>query len=455
MPRRLFGTNGIRGVVNRELTPEFITKLGLSIGTFFNGGKILLGSDCRTSSPAIKSTISGALQSMGCKVVDTGSVPTPALQYCVPHYRMDGGVMITASHNPPEYNGLKVVAADGVELDREREMIIEEIFESEQFRRADWNKLVPPEEQEQVLRVYGQAIVKQVDAKAIEEADLCVAVDPGNGVTALAYPQIFNDLGCRVPTINADIDGSFRVRGSEPRPDNVKLLSSLVKAYDADLGVAFDGDGDRSIFVDEKGQPYFGDMSFALIAQDFLSRHPGEKVVTSVSSTQTVREVIENSGGHVVWTKVGAVTISRTMLSVGALLGGEENGGVMYGPHLAVRDGAMATALILEILARKKRPVSQLFAELPKYFQYKDRVDCPEEDKQEALERLRSRVKADRMETLDGVKAWYADGSAILVRPSGTEPIFRIYAEAKTKRRVQKLGLEFKELLVEIVDRVK
>ncbi|RJS89590.1 phosphoglucosamine mutase [Candidatus Bathyarchaeota archaeon] len=454
MPRRLFGTNGIRGVANRDLTPEFAVRVGLSIGTFFQGGRILLGCDGRVSSPFLKSAVAGALLSTGCEAHDAGMVPTPALQYGVGHLGMDGGVMITASHNPPEYNGIKVMAADGVEIDRGREREVEEIFFEGRFKRAEWNRVGELRERTEVLEVYREAILGQVDVGLIQGAGLHVAVDPGNGVTALIVPQILRDLGCGVVTVNADIDGRFPGRSPEPRPDNLSGLSTLVRASGADLGVAFDGDGDRAIFVDERGRVHWGDRSFALIAREFLAEHPGEAVVTPVSSSQVVRDVVEAYGGRVVWTRVGSVDVSRKMLSEDLKLGGEENGGVMYGPHQPVRDGAMTTALILEILARTGKRLSELFDELPRYRQMKDRVECPEELKGRVLEELRSVVEGPRVETLDGVKIWYPDSSWILVRPSGTEPIFRLYAEAKTEERVRELMEEFKKLLEEMVSRV-
>jgi phosphomannomutase/phosphoglucomutase len=451
MPPPLFGTNGIRGVVNKDLTPEFAAKVGLAIGTYFQGGRVLLGCDGRLSSPFFKEIVTGALLSTGCEVYDARMVPTPALQYGVKRFKMDGGLVITASHNPPEYNGFKVVAEDGVELGHEEEEKVEEIFFNERFRRAEWNQLGRFHRNPEILKVYRKAVLEQIDAELIKRSRLRVAVDPGSGMAAVVVPQLLVDLGCEVVTVNADVDGRFPGRDSEPRPDNLNNLSALVKASGADLGVAFDGDADRAIFVDEKGKIYWGDRSFALIAQKFLADHPGETVVTPLSSSQVVKDVVEAGGGRVLWTKVGSVTVSRMMVSEGIRLGGEENGGVMYGPHQPVRDGAMTMALMLEILARTGKHLSQLFDGLPSYCQVKDRVACPENLKGQALEKLRGIVKASKVETLDGVKIWYPDSSWILVRPSGTEPIFRLYAEAKTEKRVKGLVEEFKELVTKII----
>ena len=452
---RLFGTNGIRGLANVELTPEFALKVAAAIGTFFEAGKIVVGCDGRTSSPMLKSAVVSGLTSTGCRVYDAGMVPTPALQYAVKAYGMDGGVMITASHNPPEYNGVKVMASDGVELPRELEMEVERIFFEDGFRRAEWSSVGEVLKLPGVLETYAEAVMKHVDRDAISSARPKVVVDAGNGVSALVYPSILGRLGCRVVAINSNVDGRFPGRPPEPRPENLTALSSAVKFEGADLGVAYDGDGDRAIFSDERGVIHWGDRSFALVEKAFLSENPGEVVVTPVSSSKVVEDVASEYGGRVLWTKVGSVTVSRTMLRVGAKLGGEENGGVFYGPHQPVRDGAMTTALILEILAKEGRRLSEMLEELPKYCQLKDKVPCPEELKQPVLEELRRRVSGARVETLDGVKVWFDDGSWILARPSGTEPIYRLYAEASTEERVAQIVEEFKQILSEIISSVR
>jgi phosphomannomutase/phosphoglucomutase len=295
-------------------------------------------------------------------------------------------------------------------------------------------------------------VISHVDTALIKGAGLKIAIDPGNAVATLAAPEIARRLGCEVHTINSDIDGRFPGRPSEPRPDTLEGLSALVRASGADLGIAFDGDGDRSMFVDETGAIQWGDISVALVAKEFVRRNPGAKVATAVSSSKVVEDGVTGAGGKLVWTKVGSVVISRTMVDGGIMLGGEENGGLMYGPHLQVRDGSMAMALVLEIMARADRPLSELLGELPSYSQMKGKVECPNELKQRALEELQGAVKADRVETIDGVKLWYEDGSWILIRPSGTEPIFRLYAESSTQEKVDRMVERHKEIVVSIVD---
>jgi len=388
---------------------------------------------------------------VGCNVHDTGMLPTPALQHAVKHNGLDGGIMITASHNPPEFNGIKVIASDGVEIPREHEAEIEETYFGEGPEPSPWDTKGSIGTL-QALEAYNEAVKSHVDAVAIKEAGLKIAIDPGNGVAALTAPEIARDLGCSVYTVNVNVNGRFPGRDSEPRPDNLDGLKRLVRASGADLGIAFDGDGDRSMFVDEKGEVQWGDRSVALLAKDFMAKNPGERVVSAVNSSKVLDDVVTAAGGSVVRTKVGSVVISRVMVDQGIMFGGEENGGIMYGPHLQVRDGSMAMALMLEIMAKAEKPLSELFAELPRYHQLKDRVPCPEELKERALEALRGSVDAPEVGTIDGVRLGYDDGSWILFRPSGTEPVFRIYAEAGSPERVAELVDEHKALIASVIE---
>ena len=214
--RRLFGTNGIRGLVNRDLTPKFVTKIGGAIGTFFQGRQIVVGHDGRTSSPMFVQALTGSLTSTGCTVHNVGLAPTPAIQYAVKHNKMNGGVVITASHNPPEYNGIKVIGDDGIELPREQETKIENIFFDDEIRRAKWDKIGKICQLPGILSTYKEAIKKHVDVTTIQKRRFHVVVDPGNSVGSLTAPYMLREMGCRVTTINANVDGTFPSRPSEP-----------------------------------------------------------------------------------------------------------------------------------------------------------------------------------------------------------------------------------------------
>jgi phosphomannomutase/phosphoglucomutase len=451
---KLFGTNGIRGVVNKELTPETAIKVGLAIGTFFGRKNLLVGHDARTSSPMFAKAVIAGLTATGCNVFFAGMAPTPALQYAVKNHGIDGGVIITASHNPPEYNGIKVIWNDGIEISHEQEIEIENIYFENETRFAEWDKLGTTNELPGINDEYIEAVKRHVNVAKIAEKRYHVVVDAANSVGSLTAPRFLRDLGCKVTSINANIDGTFPGRLPEPRPENLKEIALTVKAVSADLGVAFDGDADRSIFVDENGEIYWGDKTFALIEKHFLIHNPNAKIVTSVSSSTLVKDIADAYKGEIVWTKVGSVTISQTMKELKAKLGGEENGGVFYGPHQAVRDGAMTTALILEIMAETGEKLSKLIEEQPRYFLEKGKVECPEAKKEKVLKKLVEQVKGANVSTIDGVKIWFEDKSAILVRPSGTEPIYRLYAEAKNQEKALELIEDYSSKLRKILETI-
>jgi phosphomannomutase/phosphoglucomutase len=449
--RKLFGTNGIRGTVNKELTPEKAAKIASAIGTFFNKKNLLLGYDARTSGPMFAKSVTAGLTATGCNVYLTGMAPTPALQYAVKNHCMAGGVIITASHNPPEYNGIKVIWNDGIEISHEQEKDIERIYFEGKAEFAEWNKLGAKHEFAVANDEYIEAVKKHVNVPEITKKHYHVVVDAANSVGSLAAPRLLRELGCKVTTINANIDGTFPGRMPEPRPENLQDTAAAVKAVGADLGVAFDGDADRSIFVGENGEVYWGDKTFAVIEKHFLMENPNEKVVTPVSSSTLIKDVAEAYHGELVWTKVGSVTVSHTMKELKAKLGGEENGGVFYGPHQAVRDGTMTTALILGIMTDTGKKLSALIAEQPRYFLEKGKVDCPEEKKEKVLKKLVEKVKGANVSTIDGVKIWFENKSAILVRPSGTESVYRLYAEAKSQEKALKLVKEYSITLKKIL----
>ncbi len=449
--RRLFGTNGVRGIVNEELTLELVLELSQSIGTYFKGGDMVVGRDGRTSSPALQKVAMGGLASVGCKVYDIGEAPTPMIDFVTMNWKVTGGIAVTASHNPPEYNGIKVIANDGIETDRDEELEIERIYFNKSWKRAEWDHVGQIVEAGTGIREYLDSIKRQVNVDRIRQRKLKVVVDPGNGVSALTTPRLLSEIGCRVVTINANVDGTFPGRPSEPRPETIGSLTNLVKSVGADFGVALDGDGDRAIFVDETGQPQWGDRTMALIFDDYLFAKPGGIVVTPVSASRAIKEIADARNGKLVWTKVGSVDVSHKMMEINAELGGEENGGIFYAPHIAVRDGSMAAAMISDILVKTGQPLSKLLGKLPFYHIAKERSPCPNHLKKTVMDSLRERTSRYNPETIDGVKVWFEDGTSLLLRPSGTEPIFRVFAEAESAAAATKLAQEYKCIISEIV----
>jgi len=445
--RRLFGTDGVRGVVNVDLTPELALSLSLAIGTYFKpGSRVLVGYDTRAGNTFLVPVVLGGLVSTGIKVFDGGLAPTPAIQYYVRRAGFDGGVVITASHNPPEYSGIKVVMADGIEAPREAEEEIEEIMRESRFRRVPWRELSHRVTRvEDIVEKYVNGVLELVDSERIRRYSFRVAVDPANSVGALSTPELLRRLGVKVVTLNGDLSPTPS-RNPEPSPENITDLTTYVRSSGVDLGVAHDGDADRAIFVADSGAVVPGDSSAVLLCQHIVENR-GERepprVVTAVSSSTIVERVLSRYGIEVVWTRVGSIVISRTMQSLGAVAGFEENGGFMYPRHQYVRDGAMAVALMLELLSYSGRRLSELLNNLPRRYVIKKRVYAPRELLPRVYEELRRRFPSTRVVDVDGVKI-VGEDFWILVRPSGTEPLIRVFVEGVSE---EVAGGLFKEVL--------
>ena len=443
---RLFGTNGIRGIVGKDMTADLAVGVGRAIGTFFGRGVVALARDTRLSGPMLARATAAGLMAVGCDIVDLGVVPTPAAQYYVAKLGgLKGAVVITASHNPREFNGIKAIDAGGMEMRREDEEAIEAIFFERRARPAEWSAVGDLRSDPSAIDRYMRGIVARVDADAIRKRALTVVVDPGNGAGCVVTPYLLSSLGCRVISLHGQGDGAFPGRNPEPVAENLSDLLRIVPEAHADLGVAHDGDADRAIFVDEAGGFVDGDKSLALLARAAL-RGRGGTVVTPVSTSRILDDVVREAGGEVVRTKVGAPIVARVMFESGAAFGGEENGGVIFPEHQFCRDGAMAVAKMLELIAHEGKPMSRLVAELPAYHLKKGSVHVPA-DRRDAVLAAIVRLSADRkVDAIDGIKIHAEDGS-VLVRPSGTEPVFRIYAEARTAARAEALAKEGRDLI--------
>jgi phosphomannomutase/phosphoglucomutase len=434
---KLFGTNGVRGIVNQNLTPELALKLTMSLGTL-KRGTIAIGQDTRISGTMLGHAATAGLLATGCKVINVGLAPTPAIQYFVRDHT-DAGVVITASHNPREYNGLKFIAGDGTEFGSEAELEVEEVYFKGAFKLANWCDTGSISHLA-IIPLYIDGVMSKVNTAAIKNKQFNVVIDTGCGAGSVVTPFMLSKLDCRVTTLNAQIDGTFPSRHPEPTAEVLTDLSATVVALDADIGIAHDGDADRAVFVDEKGNFVNEDVSLAIIVKHALSRKKGI-VVTPVSSSQRIVDVAKESESSVVWTPVGSIHVARTMKKLGAVIGGEGNGGIIFPEHQYCRDGAMAVAKMLELMAEQDKTLSELAEEIPKYHMIKEKVTC--KDREAVMKHISSSVSGN-VDTTDGVKIWYDDGW-LLVRPSGTEPIIRIFAEAQTEKRVKELadlGLE-------------
>jgi phosphomannomutase/phosphoglucomutase len=447
---KFFGTNGIRGVFKEDLTLEFIHDMTLSIGTFFKEGPILVGYDGRDSSPIIAKTVCSALNYCGIDCKNTGLVPTPCLQYAVKKLGYNGGIMITASHNPPQYNGIKPAASDGVEVSRENELIIEETYLKKNWITNPLRWGITGTE-EKAIEVYIQGVLSHIDSEKVKSKNFKVVLDLGNGAQAVSAPIFCDRLGCEIFLVNEKIDGSFPGRGSEPTPQNLQELSKAVLNNNADLGIAFDGDGDRSIFCDDKGEILTGDKSALVLVKHILSKIPESLVVTCLNSSSSIENITSEFNSKVIRTKVGSVEVSRKMVSTNALIGFEENGGFMFGPHNQVRDGCMTLALMLDLLTSSGDSLSKKINDLPPSYTTKDKISCSPEDAKKLIQSLKEEFPSS--DTTDGIKISNNPKRWVMIRPSGTESIIRIYGEAETQEKLDSLMLEYLQKSKSIISR--
>lgn len=423
----LFGINGVRGTANKDLTPEVALQIGKVVGRTYRG-RIALATDARDSADMLRSALSAGIMDAGSDVVDLGILPTPVLQYYVKsHDEITGGVVITASHNPPEYNGFKFIKGDGVEVNRDEERSIESYCGMD-VPRAEWSEVGEIEAGTGAVEQHVHAVVDSVDADAIRKANLTVCVDCANGSTCESTPLLLKLLNVRTFTINADPQSESPGRSSEPTEENLGPLMALTKQVGADLGAAHDADGDRTIFVTENGEYVQGDISLAIVARSILEERKG-KVITPVSSSAIVEDVVESSGGLLKYTSVGSHTVVRKMEENMAVFGGEENGGMVFPEFQMCRDGIMTLAKMLECIA-KNGPLSKQIAGFDRYYDFKENVPCPDDIKNALLDHFVSEFAEGRVETVDGLKVYFDDGW-VLFRPSTTEELFRIYSESK------------------------
>lgn len=439
---RLFGTNGIREVVGETLTAPFVTAVAEAIAaTYPPGAPIAIGWDGRTSSVAFSRLVGATLALAGHRVIEVGLLPTPAIQYSVRRLGAQLGVVVTASHNPPDFNGIKCIAADGLEVPRSVEEAIEAGVDQKVVAVAPFSRIGTITSDTHGAQAYVDGILAQVDVDRIRARRFTVVLDCGNGASVPTSPSLLRHLGCRVITLNGHVDGTFPGHLSEPTEANLRDLQRVVPASGADLGIAHDGDADRAIFVEAGGRYVPGEEILTLLAQDAVERHRGGVVVSTVSASQSIEDAILPFGGRVLYTRVGSPSVTHAMQEHHAVFGGEENGGLIFPGFQLARDGAMTAAGVLDLLARRNASLSDLLKDLPRYTLVKEKVGCPTALREPVIARVAASLgkASERVVTIDGVKAYFP-GGWVLLRPSGTEPLFRIFAESKDPAQARALA---------------
>jgi len=437
---KLFGSSGLRGLVNVDLTPELAVKVGMAIGSFLRTGKVLVARDTRTSGLMIENALVSGLQACGVKVHRLGVLPTPALAYLTRRLSANAGVMITASHNPPQYNGIKVFDSVGMAYGEEEQNQIERLVRREKFQLAEWHSLGEAQELDG-----GSLYIEMVQENVKLDKEWRVVVDPGCGATSQIAPAIFKNLGCKVTALNAQPDGFFPGRSPEPNAENLKFLAETVRALNADLGVAFDGDGDRAAFIDENGVFVDFDRVLAAYAAYALEKSQAKNgiVVTNVEASMCIERVVERVGGRVSRTKVGDVYVARAVKELGAVFGGEPCGAWIH-PHIHYcPDGILSAALLLKALEDEGKRLSEFVSNIPAFPVLRKNIPCKNEVKHDAIGVLEERLKASFPEhvgvsTVDGVRLALENGW-VLVRASGTEPLIRLTVEGESLKAAEEI----------------
>ncbi len=439
------GISGIRGIVNQTLTDSVLSSHVRAFSRLQLEGSILIARDSRSHGEEFINGAAEALKNSGREVINYGIIPTPTAQFLVEKNGMAGGIVITASHNPTEWNGLKFIDSDGCFLDGGKNKRLFEIADAD---------VHPPIKSGTITKIMDGCTphinhtlkLSIIDTLAIASRNFTIVIDGVNGAASIALPEMVEALGCKVHRLYCKPNGEFP-RGPEPLSHNLKKLGEAVIKYKADAGFATDPDGDRLAVVDENGQPLSEEYTLTICADGFLNSTESTKpLVTNLSTTMALDKVAEKHDSLVIRSAVGEINVVNKMKEVGAELGGEGNGGVILPESHYGRDSLVAAALFLNRMAQGSQTVDQIFQSMPQYVMIKDKIELGSTDPQTALEKIETEFTDAKTDKIDGLKlSW--DNSWLHVRKSNTEPIIRIYAEAKDRDDVNKLIHRVKTLL--------
>ncbi len=458
IPTLKISISGVRGVVGDSLTPAMLARFAEAFGTYVGSGAVVVGRDTRTSGEMVRQAVHAGLLSSGCRVIDLDICPVPTVQLVVRHARAHGGVAITASHNPAEWNALKFIGADGLFLDAGQARELLDIYHQGDYVKVAGTEMRGVERMTNGLDLHIKAILDAVGPLPSGPRRLRVALDSCNGAGALVAPRLLESLGVDVVPLNITPNGLFP-RDAEPLPENLGALCEAVVLNQCDVGFAQDMDADRLAVVSERGEPIGEDYTLVLAAwyvlaktgsemgSDLFSRVPAENrsdprsgpvVVANLATTVALDDLAARFGSRVVRSKIGEANVTDRMKIEKAVIGGEGNGGVIYPRINFARDSQVGMALILHLLAESGRSVSSLMADLPRYSMVKEKITCPSNKIPEVLRAMRAAFGHLPVDTRDGIKVTLADGW-FLVRGSNTEPIIRVVAEAGSETAVRRI----------------
>ena len=444
--------SGIRGVVGKSLIPEVLAKYSAGFGNLCKTGsqnarpQVILGRDSRTSGEMCRFAVLSGLLATGCEVIDIGICPTPTVQIAVEELRAEGGIVITASHNPIQWNGLKFIGSDGTFLAEREVRRLLDLVKNDKISYRSWMEFGKVKLDHSWIQKHIEKILKlkYININKIKRKKLKVVLDCCNGAGGIISPNLLKALGCQVIELFCEPDGNFP-HNPEPLPENLISLCQAVKKNKADIGFANDPDVDRLAMVSDLGIPLGEEATLALATKFILSKKPKSKVVTNISTSRMIDDIAKKFGSKVYRTKVGEAHVVRGLKAVKGIIGGEGNGGVILPELHYGRDALVGMALILEYLAESEKTITELASDLPRYFMIKKKGKLTK-DFEKNLTQLKTKYAKGKINLIDGVRIDFED-SWIHIRKSNTEPIFRIIAEAKSKKRAKELVSESKGIL--------
>lgn len=436
MSQLMVSVSGIRGVVGETFTPHVIQKYASAFG-YTMGKRIVIGRDTRVTGKMIEHLVFGTLNAIGCDVISVGICPTPTIQLAVENLHADGGIAITASHNPIEWNAFKMIGPDGLFLDEQLGGQVVKTAETNAWQYKTWKNIGRVENYPNAITDHMKAIYElpYIDIDAIKARKFRVAIDCVNGAGSVFIPEFLKKLGCELFEINTTPDGIFP-HTPEPVPENLTELISLTKNQTVDVAFAVDPDSDRLAILSEKGIPLVEEYTLALAVQFFLSKKKG-KVVINVSTSRAVEDIVKSYGETVIRTKVGEVHVAKRIREENAVIGGEGNGGVILPDIHLGRDAPIAIVLTLQHLLEYGGPISELHQSLPQYVIVKKKIEIGQVNPDKIMERIKENHSHEKIDLTDGVKI-DREKSWIQLRKSNTEPILRVFAEAQDRAMAEK-----------------
>jgi phosphomannomutase/phosphoglucomutase len=447
--RRLFGTSGIRGIVNQDLSPDFCRQVALAIGTTLPvASTVCIGTDTRISRDIIKEAVIAGLRSCSINVVELGILPTPALALLTRELGFATGIMVTASHNPPEFNGIKLFTENSLGYSQTQEAGIERIFFEKQFRNGERGTLKHGRDMKQryLSFIEGKLSPRELNHK------LKVVIDPGNGAASNFASYIFVQLGFDVVPVNDEPDGNFPGRSPEPKADTLQGTVDFLRHHNADLAICFDGDADRVVFCDKQGFLGFNEP-IAFISRLAVKRTDKKRVATTVETGTLLDLAVKDLGAEVIRGRVGDVPVAHLAHELDAALGVEQVGVYIF-PELGYYPDSIFAALFLLSQLSDAREIRQFFQNIPRLYFEKARIVCPNELKESIMTRVNEKAhifNPAEINTLDGLRLEFPD-SWMLIRASGTEPLIRVVSESTSQARTDELISKGKELVQGLVE---